>query len=155
MAVYSTSNALGGSQQATTSTYKSQLILTAATATLCRALVQEIDVGTPGTPADNYLEYDVSRQTAAGTATAVTPNPTDTTFRAAGTVAAANATAEGTVTAASSVFYLALNQRASYRWVAAPGSELVVPAVNLAGFAIRARSAAYTGTVSAMTLHIE
>jgi hypothetical protein len=155
MAVYSSSNSLAGTQQATTSTYKTQLALTAATATLTRGLIQEIDVGTPGTPADNYLEYDISRQTAAGTSTAVTPVPLDTTSRAAGTVGSANFTAEGTITATSSVFYLALNQRASYRWVAAPGSELVIPAVNLAGLAIRARSAAYTGTVGAMALHIE
>jgi hypothetical protein len=155
MAVFSANNSMGGTQQATSATYKSQLILTAATATLTRALLQEIDVGTPGTPADNYMEYDISRQTAAGTATAITPVGTDTTFRAAGTVGAANATAEGTITANTSLFYLALNQRASYRWVAAPGSELIIPAVNLNGLALRARSAAYTGTVSAHGLFIE
>lgn len=154
MAVYSASNSLAGTQQATAAAYKTQVSLTAA-GTPVRALVQEIDVGTPGTPADNYMEYDISRQTAVGTSTSATPNPLDTTFRASSTLAAVNYTAEGTVTAASSVFYLALNQRASYRWVAAPGSELIIPATAAAGFAIRARSAAYTGTVSAMALLIE
>lgn len=154
MAVYSASNALGGTQQATSATYKTQLTLTGA-GTPVRALVQELDVGTPGTPADNYMEYDVSRQTAVGTATSITPNPLDGGARACSTLGAANATAEGTITASSSVFYLALNQRASYRWVAAPGSEMIIPATSAAGFAFRARSAAYTGTVSCMALFIE
>lgn len=155
MAVYATSNSLGGTQQAISGTYKTLLALTAATATLTRAMIQELDVGTNGTPADNYMEYDVSRQTAAGTSTAVTPNPLDGSSRAAGTVGAANFTAEGTITATSSVFYLAVNQRASYRWVAAPGSELIIPATNLAGFAVRARSGGYTSTATAVALHVE
>ena len=101
------------------------------------------------------MEYDISRQTAAGTSTAVTPNPLDSATRAAGTVGSANFTAEGTVTAASSVLYIPVNQRASYRWVAVPGSELVIPATNLAGFAIRARSGAYTGTAGVTAFHTE
>lgn len=146
-AKFSASNTLGGTQQATASTYKTQLALTAATATLTSAEVFDVMFGADGTPADNVITYDISRQTAAGTSTAVTPNPLDLSKRAAGTVASACFTAEGTVTAASSVLSIAVNQRASYRWVAAPGSELIIPATNLAGFAMRAKSPAYTGTV--------
>lgn len=148
MALYSANNINAGTQQAISATYKSLMVLTAATATLRRAKVYDVLFGTNGTPADNYMEFDISRQTAAGTATALTPVALDPADTAAGTVGAANATVEGTVTAASSQFYLGYNQRASFRWVAAPGSELVIPATNLAGFAMRQRSAAYTGTAT-------
>lgn len=107
----------------------------------------EIEVGADGTPADNVVIYDLSRQTAAGTSTAVTPNSLNGAKRASGTVGSANFTAEGTITANSHVWEMALNQRASFRWVAyGPDSELIIPATNLAGFALRARSPAYTGT---------
>jgi hypothetical protein len=101
------------------------------------------------------MEYDVSRQTAAGTSTSATPNPLDSANRAAGTVASVNFSAEGTITAASSVLYIPVNQRASYRWVAVPGSELVIPATNLAGFAVRFRSGGYTGNTGITAFHSE
>jgi hypothetical protein len=119
-----------------------------STTALRRLKVYDILVGTNGTPADNYMEWDVSRQTANGTATAITPNPLDPADAAAVGVANANYTAEGTITASSSLFYVGVNQRASYRWVAAPGSELIAPATNLNGFAGRTRSGGYTGTAT-------
>jgi hypothetical protein len=156
MAVYSTNNLLGGgTQQACTSTYMTQLSLTAATASLCGAMINDIEFGTCGTPADNYMEFDVSRQTAAGTSTAAVPVPVNPQSRAAGTVGSVCFTAEGTITANSSVLYIPVNQRASYRWVAVPGCELVIPATNLAGFAIRSRSGAYTGKVGVTAFHVE
>jgi len=155
MAVYSTNNLLAGSQQATSATYKTAVALTAATATLTSAMINDIEFGTAGTPADNYMEYDVSRQTAAGTSTSATPNALDGSKRAAGTVGSVNFSAEGTVTAASSVLYIPVNQRASYRFVAVPGSEFIIPATNLAGFAIRFRSAAYTGNTGITAFHVE
>ena len=152
MPLYSVSNTLAGTQQAISAAYKTLVSLTAATTGLRRGKISDISLGTNGTPADNAMEYDISRQTAAGTATAATPNPVDPADGVSSTVAALNATAEPTVTATSSVFQIAVNQRATYRWVASPGSELVWPATNLAGLAVRAKSAAYTGTANAWTL---
>lgn len=147
MSCFHANNLLGGTQQALSTSFKTLLALTAATATLTSAEVHEIQVGADGTPADNALIYDVSRQTAAGTSTAVTPNPTNGAKRAAGTVGSANFTAEGTITANSSLWAITLNQRASFRWVAyGPDAELIIPATNLAGLALRARSPTYTGT---------
>ena len=152
---YSSSNLLGGTQQNLTSTYKTLLALTAQTSGLRRGFIYDLLIGTDGTPADNAIDWDVSRQTGAGTSTAVTPNVLDPADAAAATVGSANFTAEGTITAASSVFGIGVNQRASYRWVAAPGSELVIPATNLAGFALRAKSAGYTSTATGAMLHRE
>ena len=147
MSCYSASNLLAGTQQALSTAYKTLLALTAATATLTSAEVYEIAVGADGTPADNGLTYDLSRQTAAGTSTAITPTLLNSAKRAAGIVGSGNFTAEGTITAASSLWAMPLNQRASFRWVAyGPDSELIIPATNLAGVALRAKSPAYTGT---------
>lgn len=152
---YAAGNSIGGTQQGLSTSYKTLLALTAATATLKRGRLCDLLIGTNGTPADNAVEFDVSRQTAAGTSTAVTPNPLDPADVAAGTVGSANFTAEGTITANSRLLGVGINQRASYRWVAAPGSEIVWPATNLAGLAIRAKSPAYTGTATADTIHNE
>lgn len=148
MANYQTGNDLAGTQQAVSTSYKTLVALWAVTATLRRNKIYDVLVGTNGTPADNYMEWDISRQTADGTATSVTPTALDPADGAFSGASKANYTAEGTITAASSVFYVGVNQRASYRWVAAPGGELVGPATNLAGFALRVKSGGYTGTAT-------
>ena len=147
MANYSISNTLAGTQQALSTAYKTLTSVTSSSVTQARrGQIYDVMVGTDGTPADNALVFDISRQTAVGTATAATPtalNPADAAMLG---VAAVNYTAEGTITAASSVLSIAVNQRASYRWVAAPGSELVYPATTANGFALRAKSPAYAST---------
>lgn len=150
MALYAVNNRLTGAQQALTTTFKTQLALTAATgaATLKRGWIFEWEVGADGVPnaVDCAIIYDWSRQTAAGTSTAATPNPLDPADTAAGLVASVNFTAEGTITAASSLMAVALNQRNSQRWIARDEkSAMIIPAVNLAGIACRALSSVYTG----------
>lgn len=149
MAYYSINNDLAGTKQNLSTTYKTQVALTAATATLKRALVSDIMFGAFNVPnaTDCAISYDVSRQTAAGTSTAGTPTLLNPADAASGTVGALNFTIEGTITATSSVLALSINQRASQRWVAAPGSELVIPATNLNGLAMRALSTNYASTV--------
>lgn len=160
MALYNTNNRLAGTQQNLTTTYKTALSLTAATgaATLKRGWVYEIEVGADGAPnaTDCQIVYDFSRQTAAGTSTSATPNPLDSADTAAGLVASVNFTAEGTVTAASSLLTMALNQRASQRWIARDDrSALIIPATNLAGIAMRALSPTYASPVLVNAFHQE
>lgn len=157
MANYSINSGLGGTAQAITSTYKTLLSATAQTTSLRRIKIYDVTFGTLGTPADQSYEFDISRQTAASTGgTTLTPVALDPADAAAFTVGTGNPTGEGTITATSSVFYLPINQRASYRWVAAPGSELVGPATNLAGLAIRTRSVSGgTATAGALFLFTE
>lgn len=140
----------GGTQQALTTTYKTLVSLTAATGatTLRRVMIYDIMFGTDGTPADNVMTWKVDRQTSVGTGTTLTPSPLDTQDAAALIVATGNVTIEPIVTAATLLLELGMNQRASYRWVCAPGGELVVPAVNVAGIGARAKSPAYTGTAT-------
>lgn len=148
MSKFSVNNDLGGTQQAISSSFKSLVAFFATTGALRRGKLYDILVGTNGTPADQVLEFDVSRMTANGTGTSVTPNALDPADVAADFTANANYTAEPTVTAASSVFFIGINQRASYRWVASPGGEFVYPATANNGFAVRALSPGYTGTAT-------
>lgn len=155
-----TSNSLGGAQFGVASAYHTLVnVYASSTTSLRRGKVYDLLVGTNGTPADNAMEWDVSRfsATAVLTATAVTPNPLDPADGAFLGVSTANATTENTYVnngTGASVFYVGVNQRASYRWVAAPGSELVYPATALAGLGLRTKSTAYTGNATGQ-LYVE
>ena len=72
MANYSINNSLGGTQQAIGATYKTLVATTGVTASR-RIKWYDLSFGTIGTPSDQTYEWDVSRQTAAGTSTTVTP----------------------------------------------------------------------------------
>lgn len=151
MAKYGLSNGNAGSLQNMTTTYKTLMDLTAATGatTLRRAWIYDMMFGADGTPADNVLVYKADRQTSTGTRSTAVPPPLDTLDAAALIVAGVNTTIEGIITSATQLLEIAVNQRASYRWVAAPGGELVVPATNVAGIGLRAKSPAYASTVVA------
>ena len=117
-----------------------------------RGKIYDILVGTAGTPADNYVQWSVveftGNTTAAGTVS--TPVKLDQADAAATSLAVINSTANGTITVNSELWFVGINQRASYRWVAAPGSELVWPATSSAGLVLRAAGTATvfpTGTV--------
>jgi len=152
MANYSISNQNAGTQQAIATAYKTLASMFGA-ATPNRGKLYDFMIGTDGTPADNAMDFDVSRMTVDGTGTANTPLPLDPADAASTTTAKTNYTAEPTVTANSSMFFLGLNQRASYRWVCAPGSEILWPATTANGLVIRAKSAGYTGTATVTALY--
>ena len=160
MANYAVSNSTTtgglGTAQAMSTTFKTIITMVSSTTNLRRGKMYDILIGTNGTPADNYLEFDVARTTgtSSGGTSYVCP-PLDSADGVAFTVTTVNSTTEGTITANSDLFYIGINQRASYRWVAAPGSELVWPATSSNGLVLRARSGAYTGTVTSNTLFQE
>lgn len=147
MAGYAASNlnATTPAQQALTTTFKTLINLSAG-ATPRRIKVHEFVFGTDGTPADNAMTWDVSRSSAIGTGTAGVIVALDSADAAALSVSTINQTVEPTVTANSSQWAAGMNQRATHRWVAYPGQELVIPATTAAGLAFRAKSPGYTGT---------
>lgn len=159
MANYAISNSTngggGGTSQAITTTYKSLVTTGGATSSPRRGKLYDLLIGTNGTPADNVMQFDIQRNTTTVTGTAVTPNPLDPADAAATTVVNANNSAQPTITSNSDLFYIGLNQRASYRWVCAPGSELVWPATTSNGLTVLALSPAYTGTATATILFLE
>lgn len=155
MANYTATNgstASAGTQQVTATTYISAILATGAPVTAPRrGKIYDLLIGTNGTPADNAVEFDISRITTISTAVAagtlITPQPLDPADAAATSVVTANSTGSPTVSI-QNILYVGINQRASYRWVAAPGSELVWPATSSNGFALRGRSPGYTGTLT-------
>ena len=162
MAKYSVTNStLGGTgvQQALATTYKTLCAVyastTGTTSLVRRGKIYDLLIGTNGTPADNFVEWSVGALTAPSTSSLVVANSLDQADAVAASGTIANSTTEGTFTSSGERFYVGVNQRASYRWVAAPGSEIVWPATSSAGFGLRARSAAYTGTATGQMLFEE
>ena len=83
--------------------------------------------GSEASPADNPFRWLIQRCTAAGTSTGVVPQPLDPADVATEMDAGENHTIEPTYTAAALLLNIPLNQRATFRWVAAPGGEIVCP----------------------------
>lgn len=105
------------------------LYLTAAASSMRRARVYDWTLGCSAAPADNTFLHIAQRCTTAPTATALTPNALDPADSLASTIVANNVvTVDGTLTANAFLFNKALNQRATFRWVAAPYGELLIPA---------------------------
>ena len=99
-----------------------------------RERVYELLFSQGSTPADVVCEWLVRRfDTADGMGTAVVPEQLDNLAPASGVTVQEDHTVEPTVVAASELLDFDLNQRATFRWVAAPGGELVIPAVATEG----------------------
>jgi hypothetical protein len=105
--------------------------------TVSRLMLYDLISGSDATPADNYAEFAVRRTSAAGTTTATfTPTLLDSANGAAAGVFATTWSVNPTVTAASDLLNIPHNQRATFRWVANPGGELIVPVTAGAGLAL-------------------
>lgn len=151
MAQYNAHNLQAGSPQLLTSTAKTIVNISAATATLRRAFIYEAIFGAAQVPnaVDCEIVWDFVRtNTSLGTGTAATPSPLDAADAAAGSVGTVNNTAEPTIGVSLDV--IAINQRNSQRWLARDDkSRLVVPATNLNGISLRAKSSTYANIVLA------
>ena len=124
-------------------------------AALTRAKLYELIFSQGGTPADNVIQWLVRRLTAVGTEGAgVTPTPLDSDAPVAQLDAGEDHTVEPTYTAATEMLDFDLNQRATFRFVAAPGGELLIPAAANEGIGMTPISAAYAG-IARVTAHWE
>lgn len=96
-----------------------------------RPALYELLLGSRATPADQACAYEIQRFTAEnGTpgGTAVTPQAIDPADPAASSNAVADPSGEPTYTANAILLKFSTHQRTLFRWVAAPGGELVAPA---------------------------
>lgn len=96
--------------------------------TAIRPRIYDFIISSNATPADNSGEYALRRTTTVGTSTPFTPVAIDPGDPAATGAFAVNHSAEPTYTASSDLLHFATNQRATFRWVAAPEGEIVLPA---------------------------
>jgi hypothetical protein len=149
MASYVNHNLLGGAQQNMSATFAT-IAAVLCSATTKRGKIFGLHLSHDGTPANNSVTWDLSRQTAddgtrGGT---VAPNKVDPADGAALANCRQNFTVEPTITATSAVFEEAINQQATRHWTAYDeAAMLVFPATANNGFALRAKSAAYVQTV--------
>ena len=120
-----------------------------------RGKIYDIVFGSEATPADAGLLWTFQRYTAKGTNTAVTPQKLDPADAAFLGEAGENNTIEPTYTAGEIVLNIPLNQRATFRWVAAPGGEIVYPATTANGVGIQTDTISTGTPVITATLHVE
>lgn len=106
-------------------------ILEVIAATTTRGWIYDLVVGSDATPADVASKFQLIRGTVSGTGTGtVTPHAFDPANPAALLTAKQGTFTGQTKTATSEILTIALNQRATFRWVAVPDGELVVPATS-------------------------
>ncbi len=94
-----------------------------------RIWVYDFTSGFDGTPADFAFVITAQRfgTTDDGTGTDLVPAPLDPADSAFAGIVKTNHTAEPTsYVSAKELFEVAVNQRATYRWVAAPGGEMII-----------------------------
>jgi hypothetical protein len=111
-------------------------VLSVIAATTVRPRIYDLLLSSSSTPNDYSAHFFLQRFSADGTGTAATPQPLDFNERAAVATSKHTYTAEPTLTANEILLEVAHNQRATCRWVAAPGSELVIPALAGDGIAL-------------------
>lgn len=107
----------------------------AAAANPRRFQLYDFVIGSDAAPADNPYLWEIYKRT--GTATAGSA-PTSSVLDQSDTVATTLVFNQAPTTNGSggstAIFGVPLNQRASFRWVCQPGSELVCPATASNGF---------------------
>ena len=135
MARYSAS----GSQNLPASSSAITALTIASQSTVHRNIIYDIVIANVGSPADLVTLHTIQRITNPGTAgSAVTPSLLDIADRASQSAVGENHSSEPTYTSATELLEIPLNHRATFRWVAAPGGELITPATNNAGIGAKA-----------------
>ncbi len=130
-------------------------ILGLTSASTVRPKLYDLLIGCGAAPADLATIFHLERYTGAGTSTSFTPIALDPGDPAALASYGYNHSSEPTYTASAILMKLSLNQRATFRWVAAPGSELVAPATAANGIGLQAQSSGGTAVHEATMLHEE
>ncbi len=111
-----------------------------------RGRISDVIVGSVATPADQAADFLINRTTAVGTeGSGLVPNNLDSGGPAGDIDSGLGVyTAEPTYTAAKQLLAFQVNQRATFRWVAAPGYELIMTATQNNGAGIKTVSSTST-----------
>jgi len=124
----------------------------AAAASMRRFALYELIVGSEATPGDFAFLWHVLNRTGLATGgSAPAQTPLDAADTLASTLVANQApTANGAGGATAIKLAIPLNQRATFRWVAAPGGELIAPATASNGFGVATPTAGALVAVTAL-----
>lgn len=111
--------------------------------------IHQIVIGSDATPADIATRFNVLRHTTAGTGgTAVVEKPTDPQAAAASCNLRGGTMTEPTYEA-DFLLEVALNQRATFTWIANPGRELRTTVGTANGIGLRSISSGGTPNINA------
>lgn len=132
-------------------------ILTLISAATIRPRLYDLVIASGASPADVATILHLERFTAVGTEdSGFTPLPLDPDDPAsAADYGVGVFSVEPTYTASEVLMKIALNQRATFRWVAAPGSELVAPATADNGIGLQSQSSGGTPQQDVTMFHEE
>jgi len=142
-----------GNQATTTTANKTATGITSVAG--LRPWIYEFTIGADGAPnsTDCSIVFTLQAYTAAGTSTAFTPFALDVGYQAAKGLCGINHSAEPTYTAGSTYWGpMGVNQRATYRWIAAPGSEVVLVGTAANGAGMQVKSTNYAGQTDCIIL---
>lgn len=112
--------------------------------TAVRPALTDLIQSSNASPADNSSQWWVLRASTAGTSTSVTPAAFDSGDPAATSVCGKNHSAEPTYGAVPLLDY-SHNQRATFRWIAAPGEEIISPATANNGIGVQCQGVGGSG----------
>lgn len=101
--------------------------------TTIRPCIYEFAFGSSGAPANQAASFLFQRATTIGAGSAFVPIALDPADPASTTTSVTTYTTGPTLTASSFLYRFGLNQQATFRWIAAPGSEFKVPATAANG----------------------
>ena len=139
-----------GAHQTPAGTNLTMIALESAAAS--RGRIHQILIGSDATPADVATEFALLRHTAAGTTgTTVVEKPADPLFAAAacnlrGGTLGAEPTYEAVATDA--LLQIALNQRATFTWIANPGREFATVVGTANGIGLRSIASGGTPNIN-------
>ena len=130
-------------------------ILEVVASTSTRGRIYDIMIGSDQAPADIATKFRLIRGTVAGAGTAFTPTALDPADPAGLLTAQQGTFTAQTKTANSQMLEIALNQRASYRFVSVPDSEIVIPATASNWVGLESIASGATPTISTTFLYQE
>ena len=119
-------------------------VLGLTSATTIRPKIYDVVVGCTAAPADGASQFQLARYTVAGSSTAANINPLDPGDPASLGSAGQNHSSEPTYTSNQQIAAFSLNQRNTFRWVAAPGGESVLPATAANGIGLKTATSTVT-----------
>jgi hypothetical protein len=112
-------------------------------------------IGSDASPADVATEFNVTRTTDAGTGGSALAEPPLDPLSVAATGAGTGGTFAAEPSAGPILMNVALNQRATFRWVAAPGSELITVATAANGIMLSSVASGGTPNINATIMWYE
>ena len=116
-----------------------------STGTTRKLGIKDVVIGSDAAVADTATQFEMRYGTAVGTeGSGYTPVPLDPDTPAASSDCGVAHGVEPTYTASTTLLAMSVNQRATFRWVAADGYELIVN--NVANEGIGLQSVSSTGT---------